>query len=464
MTNFSQKHPKMTTFYLMNPRTDLRHQLVGHSRWKKPVLFIPALASEFTDPETRPVFENIIHQLRLARYLDKIIIGVDQAGEGEIEFLRQILTSKGLKNFFIQWNDGPGFSSIYDRLDLAGLDLSVRGKGRNLFMGFGTAIALGATAVGLLDADIKTFQKEQLDRLFYPVLVLNYHFSKAYYARWDGRRMYGRVKRLLLDPLLLALKRKFTETREEKMLRLVDFLLSFNYQLSGEVVMDINLLKRLRYASHWGIEIFILIEAWRKANQVAQVEFTPGAFDHKHQSLSPEDSRKGLYKMAVDIVTTLFKALIIEEGLEVSDHFFRDLAVTYTSIAEDLIKKYSDNAKFNGLEYDRDAEEAAVRNVFAKAVLFAGFILESPQHTAENVIRFISANEEFKPFLDMGLIPAVMKVEERLRKEVFLEAELPSWERVQEKDPEIIRAIIDVIEDEKIKYSSLPAQQAVRNP
>jgi len=464
MTNFAQKHPKTTTFYLMNPRTDLRQQLVGHSRWKKPVLFIPALASEFTDPENRPVFENIIHQLRLARYLDKIIIGVDQAGEAEIQLLREILAKQNLKNFFIQWNDGPGFSSIYQRLSQAGMDLSVRGKGRNLFMGFGVAIALGATSVGLLDADIKTFQKEQLDRLFYPVLVLNYHFSKAYYARWDGRRMYGRVKRLLLDPLLLALKRKFTESREEKMLRLVDYLLSFNYQLSGEVVMDINLLKRLRYASHWGIEIFILIEAWRKANQVAQVEFTPGAFDHKHQPLSPEDSRKGLYKMAVDIVTTLFKALIIEEGLEVSDHFFRDLAVTYTSIAEDLIKKYSDNAKFNGLDYDRDAEEASVRDVFAKAVLFAGFILESPQHTAEHIIRFISANEEFKPFLDMGLIQAVMQVEERMRKEVFIEAELPSWERVQEKDPEIIRAIIDVIEDEKIKYSPLPAHHAVRNP
>ena len=48
--------------------------------------------------------------------------------------------------------------------------------------------------------------------------------------------MYGRVKRLLLDPVLLALKRKFTDTKEEKILRLVDFLLQFNYQLSGEVV------------------------------------------------------------------------------------------------------------------------------------------------------------------------------------------------------------------------------------
>ncbi|MDY6852373.1 MAG: hypothetical protein SV487_09925 [Thermodesulfobacteriota bacterium] len=459
MTDFSQKHPKLTTFYQLTPKTDLHQQLMGHSRWQKPVLIIPSLASEFNQEENRPIFENIIRELKRARYLDKIIIGLDQGTEQDVQLLREILCSHGIKNFFIQWNDGPGFSSLYNRLEGTGLDLSIRGKGRNLFMGFGVAIALGATAVGLLDADIRTFKKAQLDRLFYPVVILNYQFSKAYYARWDGQRMFGRVKRLLLDPLLLALKRKFTDSQEEKMVRLIDFLLSFNYQLSGEVVLSTDLLKRCRYASHWGIEIFTLIEAWRKANQVAQVEFTRGAFDHKHQKISQDDPKAGLHKMAVDIVTTLFKALIIEEGLEVSDHFFRDMAVTYISIAEDLIKKYSDNARFNGLEYDRDAEEAAVHQVFAKAILFAGFILESPQHIAENIIRFVTAHEEFKQFLDTGFIETIMKVEDRLRMEVFIESELPSWERVQEKDPDIIRAIIDVIEDEKVKYGPLSRQK-----
>ena len=459
MTNFAQKNTKVTTFYQMTAKADLHQQLVGHSRWKKPVLIIPSLASEFTSPESRPVFENILHELRRARYLAKIIIGVDLATEDDIRLLQEILNNHGVKEFFIQWNDGPAFTAMYDRLQNAGIDLSIRGKGRNLFMGFGVAMALGATSVGLLDADIKTFKKRQLDCLFYPVMVLNYQFSKAYYARWDGRRMFGRVKRLLLDPLLLALKRKFTESREEKMLRLIDFLLSFNYQLSGEVVIDMELLKRMRYASHWGIEIFTLIESWRKANQVAQVEFTKGAFDHKHQVVSQDDARKGLHKMAVDIVTTLFKALIIEEGLEVSDHFFRDMAVTYTSIAEDQIKKYSDNARFNGLDYDRDQEEAMVHNVFSKAVLYAGFILESPQHIAENIIRFVTAHDEFNPYLESGFLAAVTKVEKRLRQEVFIETELPSWERVQEKDPEILRAIIDVIESEKTKYGPLPTNR-----
>ena len=61
--------------------------------------------------------------------------------------------------------------------------------------------------------------------------------------------------------------------------------------------------------------------------------------------------------MSLDIIQTLLHALIVEEGLEVGEEFFRDLALTYESIAEEIIKKYSDNAEFNNLNYDRDAEE-----------------------------------------------------------------------------------------------------------
>lgn len=455
MTNFAQQHTNLTTFYQLTRRADLHRQLMHRSKWKKPVLIIPALASEFTDPENRPVFENIIREVKKAQYLANIIIGLDQATEEDVHLLRDIFHQARLTNFFIQHNQGRGFSALYQRLIDAGLNIATPGKGKNVFMSLGVAIALGATSVGLLDADIKTFRKVQLDRLFYPVQVLNYQFSKAFYARWDGNRFYGRIKRLLLDPLLLALKRKFADSHEEKMLKLVDFLLSFNYQLSGEVVMDIELLRRMRYASHWGIEIFTLIEAWRKANHVAQVEFTTGHFDHKHQKVSATDPKKGLHKMSVDIVTTLFKALIIEEGLEVSDHFFRDLAMTYSSIAEDLIKKYSDNSKFNALEYDRDAEEALVKDVLSKAVLYAGLILESPQHVGDSVLRFVASHKEFAPFVDNGLLTTIMQVQARMMGEVGLDGELPSWERVMEKDPDIIRLIVDVIEEEKARFGPL---------
>ena len=337
MSNFAQKHTKISTLYLLvedNPNMEL--ELLQHSRWKKAVLIIPLLASEFTDPENRPVFENIASQLSDVPYLSQIIFGLDRAGIDDARELAEILNKHHVQNYLIQHNDGPGFTSIYQALSDAGFGLTEPGKGRNMFMSFGIALAMGAQSIGLVDADIRTFGRDQLDRLFYPVQVLGYQFSKAYYARIRDQQFYGRVKRLLLDPLLIALKRKFTETQEEKVLRLVDFLLNFNYQLSGEVVFDGQLLKRMQFATNWGVEIFTLIEVYRKATNCAQVEISREPFDHKHQPVSSDDQSKGLYKMGIDIVTTLLSALVIEEGLVISEHFIRDLTTTYLSVADDL--------------------------------------------------------------------------------------------------------------------------------
>jgi glucosyl-3-phosphoglycerate synthase len=304
-----------------------------------------------------------------------------------------------------------------------------------------------------LDADIRTFRRPQLDRLFFPVLAHNYPFAKAYYARWDGRRMFGRVKRLLLDPLLIALKRKFGESREEKMLRLVDYLLSFDYQLSGEVVFDIELLKRMRYALDWGVEIFTLIEVWRKAPHVAQVEFTKRHFDHKHQHVSKQDSSSGLHRMSLDIINTLLHALIVEEGLGVGEEFFRDLALTYESVAEEIVKKYSDNSEFNQFEYDRDQEEEMVYTVLSKAILQSGDILTAPAQTAEKLLRFVARfPKEFEPYVNKGLNQTILEVEERVRDESLEIRHLPSWERIMWKLPDIASSIVDALEEDKQRF------------
>jgi glucosyl-3-phosphoglycerate synthase len=196
------------------------------------------------------------------------------------------------------------------------------------------------------------------------------------------------VKRLLLDPLLLALKRKFTESQEDKMLRLIDFLLSFHYQLSGEVAFHVDLLKRMRFATNWGVEIFTLIEVYRKGSSTAQVALSEQAFDHKHQDPSGADQSRGLHRMAIDIVTTLMNALIIEEGLEITDTFFRDLAITYQALAELQIKKYSDDAGFSNLSHNRDLEEFLVKDLFRNAIVQAGDLLTSPYRMTERFLRF----------------------------------------------------------------------------
>ena len=453
MPDYSQKHPKITTLPLLTDQTELRDVLVRASRWKKPMLVIPSLATEYNLPETRPIFENIVRELKGAKYLQRIIIGLDQATEDDVALAREILLENGVKNYFLQWNDGPAFAGLYDLLEKNGFDLSTRGKGRNVFMSFGVALALEATAVGLLDADIRNFNRGQLDRIFFPVQVLNYQFSKAFYARWTSVGMYGRVKRLLVDPLLLALKRRFTDSNEEKMLRLIDFLLLFNYQLSGEIVISQELMQRMRVALNWGIEIFTLIEVYRKANQnqVAQVDFSHTAFEHKHQKVSGK-SGGGLEKMSMDIIYTLLNALIIEEGLAVSEHFFRDLAITYESIAKDLIKKYSDTARFNNIPYDRDTEEAMVTGPLKDGIVNAAEYFLEPRNLADKFLRFTSSNPEFKPFNDQGLQQTILEVAEKTRRLPSVHAETPSWERVQEKCPDIVLRIIDVIEEEKKRW------------
>jgi len=416
-------------------------------------LIIPLLSREFTDPDNLPVFENILRQLRHITYLSKIIFGLDSASEEEAFQLRDLIKKHGIRNYLIQWNNGSGFRSIYKQLNEAGFNIQDPGKGKNMFLSFGIAIAQGAESIGLIDADIKTFKRVQLDRLFYPVVVLNYDFSKAFYARIMGRELYGRVKRLLLDPLLLALKRKFTETKEEKMLPLIDFLLGFHYQLSGEVAFHVDLLKKLRFATNWGVEVFTLIEVYRKASSTAQVMFTEEPFDHKHQEISEGDQAKGLNRMAVDIVTTLMNALVIEEGLEISDIFFRDLAITYQAVAEEQIKKYSDDADFSNLDYNRDGEEYQVKNIFRNSILYVGELLISPYRMTEKFLRFVNSYSEFKPFLENGLAEAILSVEGKTQQSVFETPTTVSWERVSSKLPRIFYDLIEVVESEKRRFS-----------
>lgn len=454
MANFSQKSGRITTFHIL--QQDLKHlrsQLRLYSKWKKTALIIPLLASEYTDPDNLPVFRNILRQLRNISYISTIIFGLDRATEKEAFLLRDLIASAGIKHQLIQWNDGPGFKRIYSQLTEAGFNVSEPGKGKNMFLSFGIAIALGVQSIGLIDADIRTFKREQLDRLFYPVVVLDYDFSKAYYARLADREFYGRVKRLLLDPLLFSLKRKFTESQNEKMLNLIEFLLNFDYQLSGEVAFHVDLLKKMRFATNWGVEIFTLIEVYRKASSAAQIMFSLDPFDHKHQDISEKDPTKGLYRMAIDIVTTLMTAVIIEEGFEISETFFRDLAVTYQAIAEEHVKKYSDDAGFNNLKYNRDREEYLIRNVFRNSILHAGEIFAAPYGMSERFLRFVTSHPEFKPFLEHGLAETILKVESVEEKKIFEMPQTVSWERVANKLPQIFYDLVEVVEEQKRLYS-----------
>ncbi|MFH1125059.1 MAG: hypothetical protein V1758_15495, partial [Pseudomonadota bacterium] len=146
-------------------------------------------------------------------------------------------------------------------------------------------------------------------------------------------------------------------------------------------------------------------------------------------------------------------ALVIEEGIEISDTFFRDLAITYRAVAEEMIKKYSDDAAFSNLSYDRDREEEMVKNIFQNSILSAGELLASPYRMTERFLRFVNTYPEFKPFLDNGLAEAILSVEAKAQQSIFETPQTVSWERVYNKLPRIYYDLIEAVENEKRRLS-----------
>ena len=61
--------------------------------------------------------------------------------------------------------------------------------------------------VAVHDCDIRDYARELLARLCFPTVHpnLNYEFAKGYYGRVTDR-LYGRVTRLFMTPLLRAMK------------------------------------------------------------------------------------------------------------------------------------------------------------------------------------------------------------------------------------------------------------------
>lgn len=63
--------------------------------------------------------------------------------------------------------------------------------------------------------------------------------------------------------------------------------------------------------------------------------------------------------MCVDICRSVFGTLA-SEGIVFSEGFFKTLVATYVRTAQDMLKRYQDDAAINGLYFDRHEESLAV--------------------------------------------------------------------------------------------------------
>ena len=314
-------------------------------------LILPSLDSELEGD----ALKGIVKGLQDVNYVKEIIVTLGPASEEEFKYAKEFFSVLPQKTRII-WNTGPRMSEIYNLVNLTELPIGEHGKGRSAWMAYGYVLSRQEFhAIALHDCDIMTYNRELLARLCYPVTNsnLDYHFCKGYYSRVTDR-MHGRVTRLLVTPLLRALQKIIGYNQ------LLVFFDSFRYPLAGEFSMMTDLARVIKIPGDWGLEVGVLAEVYRNTSlrRVCQVDISEN-YEHKHQELSPEDASKGLHKMCVDICKSLFRTLA-SEGVVFSEGAFKTLIATYMRTAQDMLKRYEDDAAINGLYFDRHEESLAV--------------------------------------------------------------------------------------------------------
>lgn len=372
MTDFYQKGEISTLHNLINrPVEDFESELIEFSKTRPMALVLPSLFSELEGP----ALEHIVDELAKVPYLSEIVIGLDRADKDQFEYAKSYF-SKLPQRHRILWNDGPRLLALDEELKDKGLSPREPGKGRNVWFCFGyTLSSRRAEVVGLHDCDILTYNRNMLARLLYPVANPNfsYVFCKGFYPRIHDGKLSGRVTRLLVTPLLRALKKVCGDNEY------ITYLDSFRYPLAGEFAMRASVVSDIRIPSDWGLEIGVLSEIRRNYSTkvIAQVDIADN-YDHKHQDVSADDATKGLSRMSIDISKAIYRKLATS-GEVFSLEKFRTIKATYYREALDLIENYYSDALMNGLVVDRHKEEQAVE-LFAANIIQAGQIfLEYPE-------------------------------------------------------------------------------------
>ncbi len=360
MSDFYQAGLISTLHRLGNPDLDrIEAELTWYSKERPLALILPSLYSELQGE----ALKGIVEELKKVKYIEEIVVTLGPASRDEFLHAREFFSVLPQKTVII-WNTGPNLREIYRTIEEAELPIGEEGKGRSAWMAYGYILSKQKFhSIALHDCDILTYNRMMLARLCYPVVnpTLDYHFCKGYYSRVTDR-MHGRVTRLLVTPLIRALQKMIGYN-----IQLLSFFDSFRYPLAGEFSMVTDLARVIRIPGDWGLEVGVLAEVYRNTSlrRVCQVDIAEN-YEHKHQELSPEDASKGLHKMCVDICKSLFRTLA-SEGVIFSEGFFNSLIATYMKTAQDMLKRYEDDAAINGLFFDRHAESLAVET-FTKGI------------------------------------------------------------------------------------------------
>ena len=391
MSDFIQ-NCRITNLQIINERAlpDIESEIEIFSYDRKITLLLPSLYSEFTG-EAMP---RIIKILETVPYIHRLVLSLDRASEKEFESVKKLF--RGFPyDVQIIWQDSPRIKALYDYLESHRFYIGYQGKGRGVWFAIGYILAKKDTKViALHDCDIVNYDRILLARLVYPLVnpSLAYEFSKGYYSRVSDCRLYGRVTRLYLTPILQALKQIFGHRD------FFEFLESFRYILSGEFAILTDMAAKARITPDWGLEITTLGEVYSLATpaRVCQVELLAN-YEHKHQEIKQgQDWESGLSKMVIDITRALF-LILSQDGLVFTSAVVRALRVTYVNFARVNIEKYDALAKLNGLSFDRHEEISAVEQFSAALTIASERFMDDPIGTPlmPGWHRVISAESDF---------------------------------------------------------------------
>jgi glucosyl-3-phosphoglycerate synthase len=81
--------------------------------------------------------------------------------------------------------------------------------------------------------------------------------------------------------------------------------------------------------------------------------------------------------MCIDICKTLFRTLA-SQGIVFNDGLFKTLVATYLQTAQEMLKRFEDDAAVNGLFFDRHEETLAVETFTNGIRKAAAIIMDDP--------------------------------------------------------------------------------------
>jgi len=350
----------------------LERKLEEYSRHQKITLLLPSLFSEIRNPQ---VLDRILDGIEKVKYLRRIVVALGgapeekQFREAKEYFGRLRMSDRDVK---IAWVEGPRIQKIFQEIQSREIPTGVQGKGQSVWMALGYILAKeDCSIIALHDCDIVTYDRILLGRLIEPTANPNsdFQFCKGYYARISPteKTMKGRVTRLFVTPFVDSMRDLMYTRGHLELARFFSYHRSFKYPLAGEFSFTAQLARGINVAYDWGLEVATLSQVCEQLipRKIAQIDLIPN-YEHKHQELSPEDKNKGLHRMVVDIAK-FYLTYMRSHGVPLDDAFVDMLLHTYYQNALRFIRKYSDDAEVNDLNYDRYQEEATVRH-------FRGFL------------------------------------------------------------------------------------------